>query len=151
MLNAITRVDLSWLFKLGRQAKRNWPERTTCIPPWRNEDRGLWAKHCPVTDTCADRRQQWELSHVYANLIRVDGTLQSRLSKKPHHNSKHSLLICSIKTLRWLIYLRRYGYGTIWKSKICYLLLCLIQNNMLCLIQNHAINVIMVAMEFLIQ
>lgn len=37
--------------------------------------------HCPVTDTCADVRQQRELSHVYAKLIMVDGTFQSGLEK----------------------------------------------------------------------
>lgn len=48
--------------------------------------------HCPVTDTCADVRQQWELSHVSTNLIVVDRTLQSHLGK-PNPNAKHSLLI----------------------------------------------------------
>lgn len=95
MVNAITGADLSWPSKLGKQAKRNCPERTTCIPPWRNEGRGLWATRWPVTDTCTDERQHWKLSPGYAKLIRVDGTLHHAL--KNHHSSKHSLPICLIK------------------------------------------------------
>ncbi|KAG8570431.1 hypothetical protein GDO81_011269 [Engystomops pustulosus] len=75
MVDARNGADLSGPGTLGRQARANYHERTTCIPPRRNEDRGLWATQCPVTDTCTDERQHWKLSPAYAKLIRVDWPL----------------------------------------------------------------------------
>lgn len=50
-------ASLSGPGTLGMQARGNCPERTTRIPPQGNEDRGLWARLCSVTDTCADWSQ----------------------------------------------------------------------------------------------
>lgn len=68
-------ASLSEAGTLGMQAKGNCPERSTCVLPRGNEGRGLWARLCSVTDTCADWRQHWMLNPDHAKLIRMDRSL----------------------------------------------------------------------------